>query len=99
MVRHIVAWSFAEGITGDEKLKNAQRIKKELEELKGMIEGIVSIQVLINPLQSSDSDLMLDSVFQDVEALNTYQTHPEHLRAAGFVRSVTTNRKCLDFNL
>ncbi len=98
MVRHIVAWNFAEGLSAEEKHAKGAEIKKELENLKNLIEGIVSIEVLTEPLSSSDSEIMLDSVFKDEEALQTYQVHPEHVRVGtNFVRPATTNRKCIDF--
>lgn len=31
------------------------------------------------------------------EALKTYQTHPDHVAAGGYVRSVTCNRSCMDY--
>jgi len=98
MVRHIVAWNFAEGFTQEENRKNAEIIKKELENLKNLIDGIVSIQVFINPLASSDSELILDSVFKSEEALKAYVVHPEHVRVGtSFVKPSTKNRKCIDF--
>jgi len=100
MVRHIVTWNYADGFTEEENQKNAKMIKKELENLKNLIEGIVSIEILRNPLNSSDSDLMLDSVFESEEALNAYVLHPEHVRVGtSYVRPSTKNRKCFDFIL
>lgn len=100
MVRHIVAWNFAEGLTDEDKLRKAAEIKRELENLKNLIEGIVSIEVLTKPLSSSDSELMLDSVFRDEEALKAYQVHPEHVRVGTeHVRPATCSRKCIDFDL
>ena len=40
---------------------------------------------------------MLNSVFESEEALNNYQVHPEHVKVAAFVRSITCNRMCMDF--
>ena len=98
MVRHIVAWNFAEGLSEEERQIKALEIKKELENLKNLIEGIESIEVLTDPLSSSDSEIMLDSVFRDEEALKAYQIHPEHVRVGtNFVRPATSNRKCIDF--
>jgi hypothetical protein len=98
MVRHIVAWSFAEELSAEERAAKTAEIKRELENLKNLIDGIESIEVLTQPLSSSDSDLMLDSVFRDEEALKAYQVHPEHVRvAANIVRPATCNRKCIDF--
>ena len=49
-------------------------------------------------MQESFADMMLESSFEDEAALAGYQTHPRHLEAAGFVRSVTDGRFCLDFH-
>lgn len=100
MVRHIVAWNFKEELTEEEKKYHGQLIKSELEKLKNMIDGIISIEVVLKPLNSSDSDLMLDSVFRDEEALKAYQIHPEHIKVGTtIVKPVTCNRKCLDFEI
>lgn len=100
MVRHIVAWNYAEGYTEQENLKNAEIIKLELESLKNLIEGIVSIEVLTNALETSESDLVLDSVFESEEALKAYVVHPEHVRVgSNYVKPLTRNRKCIDFRL
>lgn len=100
MVRHIVAWNFAEGFTAEEKIQKAAVIKRELENLKNLVEGIESIEVLLQPVDTSNSDMMLDVVFTDEKALKAYTTHPEHVRVAStYVRPATCNRKCLDFNL
>ena len=100
MIRHIVAWNFAEGFSPEENKRNAEKIKYELENLKSLIEEIISIEVLVKPLSSSDSDIMLDVVFKDEEALKSYLTHPEHVRVGTtVVRPATSNRKCIDFSL
>jgi hypothetical protein len=100
MVRHIVAWNYADGFTEEENQKNAQVIKRELENLKDLIEGIVSITVLTDSLASSDSDLVLDVELESEEALVKYQGHPEHVRVGTeFVRPLTKDRKCIDFRL
>lgn len=97
MVRHIVAWNYAEHFTAEENHRNALKMKEELENLIHMIPGIVSIHVYIEPLASSDSDLLLDSVFDDEEALKAYIVHPEHVRVGtNYVKPVITNRKCID---
>jgi len=97
MVKHIVAWNWADNLTEEEKEKNSRLMKKELENLINLIPGIISIKLYTKPLQSSDSDLLLDSEFESEEALKAYQVHPEHVRVANnFVRPVVKNRKCID---
>jgi hypothetical protein len=98
MVKHVISWNYGEGFTEDENLKNALIMKKELENLKDLIPGIVSIHLYIKPLKTSDSDLLLDCVFESEEALNAYTIHPEHVRVAmNYVRPVVKNRTCSDF--
>ncbi len=97
MVRHIVAWNYAEHFTAQENKQNALLMKKELENLIHLIPGIVSIHLYIDPLSTSDSDLLLDSVFENEEALKSYIVHPEHVRVGtNYVKPVTANRKCID---
>ncbi len=98
MVKHIVAWNYAEGFTAEENKKNALEMKRELENLINLIPGIISINLYIEPLSTSESDLVLDSVFENEEALAAYITHPEHVRVGtNYVKPVTRNRKCIDF--
>jgi hypothetical protein len=97
MVRHIVAWNYADGFTAEENRKNAEVMKKELENLVGMIDGLVSIKLYIDPLDSSDSDLLLDSLLESEDALKAYLVHPEHVRVGtNYVKPVVKNRKCID---
>lgn len=100
MVRHIVAWNFGDGFTEEENKSNAKAIKRELENLINLIDGIVSIKVYTDHLETSDSDILLDSVFEDEEALKNYVTHPEHVRVGKeFVRPSVKNRKCIDVRM
>jgi len=97
MVRHIVAWNYAEGFSDEDNCKNALNMKRELEALKNLIPEIVTIELNIRPLASSDADLLLDSVFENEEALNSYVVHPEHVRVGtNYVKPFVSNRKCID---
>ena len=98
MIRHIVTWDFREEFTDDESKVYGEEIKRELENLKNLIDGIVSIKVLNNAMFSSDADILLDSTFVDEDAYKVYQTHPEHVRVGTYVvRPRTCNRKCFDY--
>lgn len=98
MIRHIVAWDFREEFTDDEGKVYGEEIKKELEKLKDLIDGVVSIEVMTNAMFSSDADILLDSVFVDEDAYKAYQTHPEHERVGTYVvRPRTCNRRCFDY--
>ena len=96
MIKHIILWNFQEGKGSEEdKLK----IKNGLESLKNKISGIIEIEVITKPVAGSNAEIMLNSTFESVEALNNYQVHEEHVKVATFVRSVTCNRMCMDYEV
>ena len=97
MIRHIVAWNFKDGSSKEENLSNAKKVKAELEALAGLIQGVVSINVIIDPAETSQRAVILNSLFESERALAEYQVHPEHKRAGAFIGSVLTDRVCLDF--
>jgi hypothetical protein len=92
-------WKHGDKFTQEEKNEHAKIIKESLEALKDKVPGVISVKVITEPLSSGsgDADLILDSSFESVEALNNYQVHPEHVKAATFVRSVVKDRKCIDY--
>jgi len=97
MVRHMVAWNFKEGFTDTENRENAIILKNKLESLKGEIDGIVELAVIIDPLPSGNRSILLDSLFVDEDALKAYVDHPKHKEAGLFVRSVTQDRASVDY--
>lgn len=97
MVRHIIMWNYKSGLTAEQNKSNAKRIKRELESLIDKIDGIIEMNVITDKLPSSTADIMLNSLFIDEQALLDYQEHPEHVKAATFVRSVVQDRKCVDY--
>ena len=98
MVKHVILWTLKSEYSADEKQHIKANIKRELEALKGQISGLLDIRVNVDPLPSSNADLMLDSSFEDETALKGYAVHPAHVAAAdGFVRPYTSTRLCLDY--
>lgn len=99
MVKHIILWTLKE-MSDPEKETIMQGIKKNLEGLKGKIPGLLEIKVNLKGLESSNADLMLDSTFENAEALKGYAVHPEHVHVADtYVRPYTATRSCLDFEI
>lgn len=98
MIKHIILWKLKDELSAEEKAAAKAEAKKRLENLNGKIEGLVSLRVVTDSLDTSNADMMLDSSFTTAEALAGYQTNPLHLEAAGYVRSVVSQRLCLDFN-
>lgn len=99
MVRHVILWKLSDELSAAEKETVKQGIKEGLEGLLGQVPGLVEIHVNINGrLDSSNCDVMLDSVLESPEALKGYAQHPAHLAVAnGKVRPYTVQRTCLDY--
>ena len=85
-------------MSDSEKESVKKGIKDGLEGLKGKIPGLIDIKVNTEGrLASSTADLMLDSTFENAEALKGYSKHPEHVAVADSkVRPYTASRSCLD---
>ena len=88
-------------MSDSEKESVKKGIKDGLEGLKGKIPGLIDIKVNTEGrLASSTADLMLDSTFENAEALKGYSKHPEHVAVADSkVRPFTAGRTCLDFEV
>ena len=100
MVRHVIVWTLKEEFVGDEKAKIIAEIKEGLEALKGVIPGLVEIKVNTIGLPSSNGDLMLDSLFENEDALKGYSVHPAHVSVAdGKVRPFIKTRSCFDYEV
>lgn len=100
MVKHVILWKLKEEYSAEEKETIKEGIKSGLENLKGKIPGLVEIHVQTDALSSSNTDLMLDSTFENEEALKGYSVHPEHVKVADSkVRPYTQVRSCLDYEV
>ena len=93
MVKHIVIWK-----TKESNKKGAEEVKKTLEALKEKIDVLKHIEVGINFNPSEAAwDIALYSEFDSAEDLNAYQVHPAHVEAAGFVKTVVSQRAVVDY--
>ena len=100
MVKHIILWTLKDELTAAEKEEVKKGIKEGLEGLAGKIPGMIDIKVNINGLESSNADVMLDSTFENEDALKGYAVHPDHVAVAdGKFRPYTKIRSCLDFEI
>lgn len=98
MVKHIILWQLKDGLSQQEKQQVKKDIKNGLEGLQGKIPGLLEIHVHTDGLSTSNADVMLDSSFEDEDALKGYAAHPEHVKVADSrVRPYTKVRMCMDF--
>ncbi len=100
MVKHVILWVLKDEYEGIEREKIKAGIKEGLEGLAGQIPGLIDIKVNTDPLESSNCDLMLDSTFEDANALMRYSAHPLHVAVAtSKVRPFTKSRTCMDYEV
>ena len=100
MVRHVIVWTLKDEYSDEEKSQIKAGIKEGLDGLKGKVPGIVEIKVNTEKLESSSGDVMLDSLFEDKEALKAYSSNPFHVEVAnGKVRPFVKIRSSFDYEV
>lgn len=100
MVKHVILWTLRDQYSGVEVERIKKGVKEGLEGLKGQIPGLIDICVNVNPLSSSNCDLMLDSTFEDEASLNGYSVNPLHVAVANEnVRPFMAQRVCMDYEI
>jgi hypothetical protein len=81
------------------KQENAKEMVRMLNDLGGKISEIRKIEAGINFKDDTNGfDVALYSEFDNLNDLNTYQNHPEHLRVAEFIREVVKERAFVDYH-
>ena len=100
MVKHIIMWDHKDEYSDEEKAMHAAEIKSSLEALVGVVPGLIDLKIYFNLMDSSNADIILDSTLESREALDGYQDHPAHVKAAvEVVRPRVQNRRCADFEI
>ena len=101
MVKHIICFKLKDSAEGNPKSVNATLVKDNLLALKDKIKEIKHIEVGINsPQASADNfDMVLYTEFDSFADLEIYQKHPEHVKAADFIKKVRETRACVDFEV
>jgi len=100
MIKHIVMWRLKDFAQGRNREENAVELKSALESLKDKIREIRYIEVGIDVNRSDAAfDVVLYSEFDRLEDIETYQKHPEHLKVAGFVSEIRSERAVVDYEV
>ena len=98
MINHVVLFKLKE-FPDDEKLSIRLELKSLLEGLKEKIDELKYIEVGLNhELNSANYDLSLISHFDNIEALNRYRVHPEHVKILKRFAETTDARVAVDYN-
>ena len=94
MVKHIVIYTFKEGVN---KTEAVELIRSVLEPLVGKIPGLLHLE--IRPCYQGGMDYCLYSELESREALAAYATHPAHLEAKEHFWHMLDSRVCADFEV
>ena len=92
MVKHIVLYTFKEGVDKNEAVAI---IKAQLEPLVGVIPGLQHME--IRAAYQGGVDYALYSEFESKDALKNYATHPAHLAAKEHFWNFLDTRVCADY--
>jgi hypothetical protein len=100
MVKHIVFWNVAEAHDGMNKSQIIEKMQEMIVGMKQTVSVIREIEVGTD-FNGSDAayDVALYSSFDDRNALDEYQRHPDHEKVKAFVGAVTTERAVVDYEL
>jgi hypothetical protein len=94
MITHIVLFKFKPETTEAE----IQKLAEGLGNLPQSIEDIREFRFGADVLHSERSyDLGLVSSFEDFDALQRYQVHPEHQKVVAHVKTIASNVVAVDF--
>lgn len=96
MLKHVVMWK----LKPENRAANAQQMKQMLEAMAGKVSGLRSIEVGVNGIPGAGTcDVVLYSVFDDKQALNEYNEHPDHLAIKDFVKNIRETRYQVDYEV
>ncbi len=94
MLKHVVFMKFEEGTTDAE----VSALEKALGELPAKVPEIRGFQFGRDIIRSERScDFALISDFDNLEAMQRYQVHPDHVRVIGIVRNLSVSIQAVDF--
>ena len=94
MVKHIVVYTFKEGV---DKSAAVKIVADALEPLVGKIPGLHAMQ--IRPCYQGGMDYCLYSEFESKQALADYAVHPLHLEAKSHFHHFLATRVAADYEV
>lgn len=93
MIKHIVMWKFRPGTE-----KEMNEFLAGLKGLYGVIPQIKEQEVGVNCVDGN-YDAVLISLFDSLEALETYKKDPRHVAVSALCKSIRTDRVAVDFEV
>ena len=98
MINHVVLFKLKD-YPETEKAKIINELKTLLEGLKQKISEVKYIEVGTHyELHSKSYDIALLSHFENLEDLDKYRVHPEHLKVVERIKETTEERAAVDYH-
>ncbi|MCA0214913.1 MAG: Dabb family protein [Proteobacteria bacterium] len=96
-IKHIVMWN----VRGESPVKKAEAVeflRSRFEGLHGLIPGLLHLEVGVDSSGVDYAcDVVLYSVFDTLESLAAYATHPAHLRVRDELGDMRISRHQVDY--
>ena len=100
MIRHICMFKFKEEAEGRTAKENGRIAKEMLDGLMGKVPTLRKMEVGVDITEGRGNyTLCLTADFDDMEGLDAYAVHPEHLKVVDFIKKVNEGRSCVDYEL
>lgn len=97
MINHVVLFKLKE-YSLEDKSEIIEELKLLLEGLKEKTGLVNHIEVGVNyELEAKSYDIVLLSHFENLEKLNLYRIHPEHLKVFERIKETTVSRAAVDY--
>jgi hypothetical protein len=95
---HIVMWKLLDSAQGHSAAENAARLKAALETMRGRIPGMSVLEVGVDTRRRANSyDVVLVSMFDDMESLEAYHDHPDHNAVQPLIQAVRSQSIVVDY--
>ncbi len=99
MVKHIVLWKLKEEYTAEDKQRVFNELNTQLDDLLKTIKGFLAFEMGLSSNEKNVYDISLYSEFTDMEALNYYADHPEHVKVVKYLGEHVADRAAVDYQV
>ncbi len=95
MVKHIVIWDYNPSFLNP--TFKAKDLKEDFKSLEGKIDGLISINFYYDILNTGNSNMILETVFNNEDDLANYQENSLHKAIGIKYKDLFYNRRCADY--
>jgi hypothetical protein len=98
MINHVVLFKLKKYDSDSEKQNVISSIEEALLNLSNTIGELKYIEVGVNyELDSKSHDICLITHFENIEQLDSYRIHPDHLKVGELIKKHVVERAAVDF--